>query len=384
MGRLVYQSRSKHNAHIHWRELNWAMVVLISTLSLIGVALLFSAAKGNMEPWADRHLTRFLFMLPVMLLIAMVDIQFWMRSAYWLYAAGVVMLIIVELIGAFGKGAQRWVSVGGMNFQPSEFMKVVLVLAMARYYHFVHASEVNRPMVLLPPLLMIAVPAVLILHQPNLGTATIVCLTGVSVMFLAGLAWRYIIVAGVAGLSALPVIWALMHDYQRRRVFTFLDPESDPLGAGYNIMQSKIAIGSGGLFGKGFLEGSQGQLNFLPEKQTDFIFTMLNEEFGMLGGVVILSLYVILMMLSFRTARHSHSQFGRLVSGGISTVLFIHLFINCAMVMGLIPVVGVPLPFLSYGGSVLMAIMVGYGFVLNAYAYRNVSTFRGIRAGDLF
>ena len=361
------------------RDLNWPITILVCTLCMIGVAVLFSAANGEMDPWASRHLTRFLFMLPVMILIALVDIQFWVRMAYWIYAGGVGLLIVVELVGIFGKGAQRWVSVGGTSFQPSEFMKVALVIALARYYHFVHAGEVNRPLVLAVPLMMIAVPAVLILHQPNLGTATIVCLTGAAVMFLAGLSWYYIIAAGVAGLSAIPVIWSLMHDYQKKRVFTFLDPESDPLGAGYNIMQSKIAIGSGGVFGKGFLQGSQGQLSFLPEKQTDFIFTMLTEEFGMMGGFFILFLYSALIFLGFRVALNSHSQFGRLVSGGISTVLFIHLFINCAMVMGLIPVVGVPLPFLSYGGSVLMAMMVGYGFVLNAHVYRNTGTFRGVR-----
>ena len=360
-------------------DFHWPMMFLVCTLCAIGVALLYSAARGEMEPWASRHLTRFLFMIPVMILIALVDIQFWVRIAYWIYASGVLLLIVVEILGHLGKGAQRWVSVGGTSFQPSEFMKVALVLALARYYHFVHISEVNRPMVLGVPLLMIAIPAVLILHEPNLGTATIVCLAGVSVMFLAGLSWRYIAAAGATVLSAIPVIWHMMHDYQKQRVFTFLNPESDPLGGGYNIMQSKIAIGSGGFFGKGFLQGSQGQLSFLPEKQTDFIFTMLTEEFGMMGGLFILMLYSLLIFMGFRIALNSQTQFGRLVSGGISTVLFIHLFINCAMVMGLIPVVGVPLPFLSYGGSVLMAMMVGYGFVLNAHVYRNLSAFRGVR-----
>ena len=369
-----------YSSRLH--EIHWPVFFLVCILCTIGVAVLYSAARGEMDPWASRHLTRFLFMIPVMILIAMVDIQFWVRTAYWIYASGIFLLIIVEVLGHLGKGAQRWVSVGGTSFQPSEFMKVALVLAMARYYHFVHISEVNRPIVLGVPILMMAIPAVLILHQPNLGTATIVCLSGVSVMFLAGLSWRYIIAAGAAVLSAIPVIWHLMHDYQKQRVFTFLSPESDPLGAGYNIMQSKIAIGSGGLFGKGFLEGSQGQLSFLPEKQTDFIFTMLTEEFGMMGGLGILFLYGLLIFMGFRIAASSHNQFGRLVSGGISTVLFIHLFINCAMVMGLIPVVGVPLPFLSYGGSVLMAMMVGYGFVLNAYVYRNIAAFRGVR--DIF
>ena len=372
--RRVNHSYTNRLANIHW-----PITILVCTLCAIGVAVLYSAARGNMDPWAGRHLTRFLFMIPVMILIALVDIQIWVRCAYWIYASGVVLLIIVELVGIFGKGAQRWVSVGGTSFQPSEFMKIALVLAMARYYHFVHLSEVNRPIVLGVPLMMMAIPAVLILHQPNLGTATITCLAGVSIMFLAGLSWRYITVAGVAVLSAIPVIWTMMHDYQKQRVFTFLNPESDPLGAGYNIMQSKIAIGSGGFFGKGYLQGSQGQLSFLPEKQTDFIFTMLTEEFGMAGGLGILILYGVLIAMGFRVALSSQNHFGRLVAGGISTVLFIHLFINCAMVMGLIPVVGVPLPFLSYGGSVLMSMMIGYGFVLNAYVYRNISVFRGVR-----
>jgi rod shape determining protein RodA len=372
--RRVNHSYTNRLANIHW-----PITIVVCVLCAIGFAVLYSAARGNMDPWAGRHLTRFLFMIPVMILIALIDIQFWVRTAYWIYGSGVLLLIIVELIGVFGKGAQRWVSVGGTSIQPSEFMKIALVLALARYYHFVHISEVNRPIVLAAPLLLIAIPAALILHQPNLGTATITCLTGAAIMFLAGLSWRYITVAGVAVVSAIPVIWAGMHDYQKQRVFTFLSPESDPLGAGYNIMQSKIAIGSGGFFGKGFLEGSQGQLSFLPEKQTDFIFTMLTEEFGMVGGLGILILYSVLIFMGFRVALSSHNQFGRLVAGGISTVLFIHLFINCAMVMGLIPVVGVPLPFLSYGGSVLMAMMIGYGFVLNAYVYRNIGVFRGVR-----
>lgn len=371
--------RSHSTSRPGLRDLNFPILILVCILCCIGVAVLYSAARGQMEPWAIRHLTRFLFMVPVMVFIALVDMQFWVRTAYWIYAFGIALLIVVAMIGFLGKGAQRWVSIGGTSFQPSEFMKVALILALARYYHFVHFGEVNRPLILGVPLMMIAIPAVLILHEPNLGTATILTLGGIVVMFLAGLSWRYITAAGIAVLSAIPVIWSMMHDYQKQRVTTFLHPESDPLGAGYNIMQSKIAIGSGGFFGKGFLQGSQGQLSFLPEKQTDFIFTMVAEEFGMLGGLIVLGLFTTLIIFGFRVARSSHSQFGRLVSGGISAVLSVHLFINCAMVMGLIPVVGVPLPFLSYGGSVLMAMMIGYGFVLNAYVHRNLGTFRGVR-----
>lgn len=361
------------------RELYWPLVGLIVLLNLIGIAMLYSAAKGNMDPWASRQMARFLVMVPVMVIIALVDIQFWVRIAYWLYGFGVVLLVVVEIMGFVGMGAQRWVNVGGMNFQPSEYMKVALVLALARYYHFVHGNEINRLMVMAPVALLMLVPAALILKQPNLGTASILLMTGAGVMFLAGITWKLFAVGIVGAVSSVPLIWHFLHDYQKRRVYTFLDPESDPLGAGYNIMQSKIAIGSGEFFGKGFLEGSQSQLNFLPEKQTDFIFTMLAEEFGMMGGVTILFFYALLIFMGFRIALVCRNQFGRLVAGGVSAVMFIHLFINVAMVMGLIPVVGVPLPFLSYGGSVLIAMMVGYGFVLNAYVYRDVTTFRGVR-----
>lgn len=361
------------------RELHWPLVFIVVLLNLIGIAILYSAAEGNMDPWASRQLARFLMMVPVMLIIALVDIQFWVRVSYWLYGFGIFLLLIVAVVGVMGMGAQRWVNVGGMNFQPSEYMKVVLVLALARYYHFVHANDVSRPMVMAPVFLLMLIPAAFILKQPNLGTATILLLTGAGVMFLAGVTWKLFAAGIVGAVSAAPVLWHFLHDYQKRRVYTFLDPESDPLGAGYNIMQSKIAIGSGGFFGKGFLEGSQSQLNFLPEKQTDFIFTMFAEEFGMMGGVFILLLFALTIAIGFRIAIASRNQFGRLVAGGISTVMFIHLFINVAMVMGLIPVVGVPLPFLSYGGSVLIAMMIGYGFVLNAYVYRDVTQFRGVR-----
>lgn len=361
------------------RELYWPMVGLVVLLNLIGIVMLYSASQGSMDPWASRQLARFVLLIPVMVIIALVDIQFWVRIAYWLYGFGVLLLVVVEIMGFVGMGAQRWVNIGGFTFQPSEYMKVALVLALARYYHFVHANEINRPIVLLPVALLMLVPAALILKQPNLGTASILIMTGAGVMFLAGITWK-LFAAGIVGVvSAVPVVWHFLHDYQKRRVDTFLDPASDPLGAGYNIMQSKIAIGSGQFFGKGFLEGSQSQLNFLPEKQTDFIFTMLCEEFGMVGGVSILALYALLILMGYRVALASRNQFGRLVAGGISVVMFIHLFINVAMVMGLIPVVGVPLPFLSYGGSVLIAMMIGYGFVLNAYIYRDITTFRGVR-----
>lgn len=361
------------------RELHWPLVFIVLLLNIIGIAILYSAAEGSMDPWASRQAARFLMMVPVMLIIALVDIQFWVRVSYWLYGMGLFLLLIVAVVGVMGMGAQRWVNVGGVNFQPSEYMKVALVLALARYYHFVHANEVSRPMVMGPVFLLMLIPAAFILKQPNLGTATILILTGAGVMFLAGVTWKLFAAGIVGGVSALPVVWHFLHDYQKRRVYTFLDPESDPLGAGYNIMQSKIAIGSGGFFGKGFLEGSQSQLNFLPEKQTDFIFTMFAEEFGMVGGIFILLLFALTIAIGFRIAIASRNQFGRLVAGGISTVMFIHLFINVAMVMGLIPVVGVPLPFLSYGGSVLIAMMIGYGFVLNAYVYRDVTQFRGVR-----
>ncbi len=359
-------------------QLNPVVLALVCALSLVGVLMMFSAAGGHLEPWASRQMIRFAVGFVLMIIIAFIPIQFWQRYAYFIYAGGVGMLLVVEVAGFIGMGAQRWVQVGSVNLQPSELMKLGLILALARYYHFAPPENVNRPLWLLIPLLMIGVPAALILHQPNLGTATVLTLMGLSIVFISGLSWRYIVPVVLAGLASLPVLWNLLHDYQKQRVLTFLDPEQDPLGAGYNIIQSTIAIGSGGFFGKGYMDGSQGQLDFLPEKQTDFIFTMISEEFGFVGSLLVLAMYFGLVWMALAIGNRARSHFASCVAVGIGVVLFLHVTINTAMVMGMVPVVGLPLPLISYGGSMQIAMMLGIGLLLNAYVHRDTPLRRGV------
>lgn len=354
-------------------QVNWLIVSLIVILGCLGIAMLYSAAGGSFDPWANRHAARFGVAFIGMLIVAVLPNQLLMRYAYLFYFLCLVLLVVVELAGTMGMGAQRWISVGGLTLQPSEVMKLALVLALARYYHGLLQEDTNRIVLMLPPLALIGLPVVLILLQPNLGTATITAAIGVSLLFAAGLYWRYFIGVAVAVLAAVPLAWQfLLHDYQKRRVETFLNPEDDPLGAGYNIMQSKIAIGSGGVFGKGFMEGSQSQLDFLPEKHTDFIFTMIAEEFGFVGAGTVIGLYILLILLGLATAMRSRSRFGALVAVGVSVMLLLHVTINIGMVMGLLPVVGVPLPLLSYGGTMIFAMMFGFGLLLNSYVHRDV------------
>lgn len=353
-------------------QLNWGLVLLLALLAGIGAAMLYSAAGAQWDPWASRHLIRFGIGLVLMLSVAVTDIRFWMRYAYAFYLLALTLLIAVEAMGVVGMGAQRWINLGVIQLQPSEVMKIALVLALARYFHGATLEEIARPSFLLMPVLLIAAPVGLVVRQPDLGTAIMLALTAGVILFMAGVrAWKFAVVTGVV-LAALPLAWSQLHGYQKRRIMTFLDPESDPLGAGYHIMQSKIALGSGGVFGKGFLGGTQGHLNFLPEKQTDFIFTMLAEEFGMAGGLTLLGIYILVIIYGFAIALRTRNQFGRLVAIGITGTFFFYVFINIAMVMGLVPVVGVPLPLLSYGGTAMLSLMIGFGFVLCAYVHRDI------------
>lgn len=334
--------------------------------------MMVSAAGGHFSPWAFRQLEHGLAASVLMFILAYVPSAFLLRYAYVVYALCLLLLIAVEMAGFIGLGAKRWVDIGGVNLQPSELMKLAVIMALARYFHSVPTQDVNRPLMLLPPALLILVPAAFILRQPNLGTATILISVGATLCFLAGIKGRYFLVLGALVLLAAPVLWHFLHDYQKQRVMTFLHPQDDPLGAGYNIMQSMIAIGSGGFLGKGFLHGSQGQLNFLPEKHTDFIFTMLAEEFGFLGCCVVLALYVALVGYGVAIGLRCRHLFGSLLSMGVAAMLFVHVVINVAMVMGLIPVVGVPLPLLSYGGSIMISMLMGFGLMQNAYIGRDL------------
>ncbi|MEQ5774967.1 rod shape-determining protein RodA [Thalassospira sp. NFXS8] len=352
--------------------MNWTLVLLLSILSGIGFAMLYSAANGSLQPWAERQMMRFAAGLTLMILIALTDIRIWLRMSYAAYVISLILLVGVEIKGDIGMGAQRWINLGFFQLQPSELMKISLVLSLARYFHGLTIEETGRIPLLIPPLLMVLAPAALVLRQPDLGTALLLVAGGGVIFWLAGVRmWKFALVLGGA-LAAIPIGWQFLRDYQKNRVLTFLNPENDPLGAGYHITQSKIALGSGGLFGKGFMLGSQSHLNFLPEKQTDFIFTMLGEEFGLVGGIALLLLYTLVIVYGYVIALRCANQFGRLVAIGVTTTFFLYVFINIAMVMGLIPVVGVPLPLVSYGGTVMMTILVSFGLLMSISIHRDV------------
>jgi len=359
-----------------WRDkiwqINWSLIAVLSAIASVGFLTLYSAAQGSVEPWAIKSMVRFGMGLTILITVALIDIRFWMRHAYIFYLVSVVLLVAVDIRGTIGMGAQRWIDLGFIQIQPSEIMKIALILTLARYFHGASLQDVGRPLFLIPPLIMVLAPVGLVMKQPDLGTAMMLLMTAGAIFFMAGVRlWKFgILIAGGAG--AIPVAWQFLHDYQKKRVLIFLNPDQDPLGAGYHITQSKIALGSGGIFGKGYMMGTQSRLNFLPEKQTDFIFTMFGEEWGLAGGLFLLGLYSMLTMLGYAIALRCRSQFGRLVALGMTTTFFLYFFINTAMVMGLVPVVGVPLPLISYGGTAMLSLLFGWGLVMSAYIHRDV------------
>ncbi len=355
-------------------QVTWGLVVLLVLTACVGFAMMYSAANGSYDPWAWRQMVRFSVGVAMMLAIALVDIRLWLRSAYTIYAVALVLLVLVEIMGITGSGAQRWVDLWLFQLQPSEVMKIALIMALARYFHGLTLDEARRPSALLVPLFLMLAPAALVLRQPDLGTALLLLISGTALLFVAGVRVWVFASTIAAGLAAIPVGWQFLHDYQKQRIFTFINPERDPLGAGYHILQSKIALGSGGVGGKGFLAGSQSHLNFLPEKQTDFVFTMLAEEFGLVGGLVLIGLYALILIYGIAISMRSTSHFGRLLGMGLTTTFFVYVFINIAMVTGLVPVVGVPLPLVSYGGTSMMTILIGFGLIMGVYVHRDVAT----------
>jgi rod shape determining protein RodA len=361
-----------------WR-LSWGLVLLISMVTCFGIAVLYSAADGSMQPWAGKHAVRFAIALIPMLGAALLGVRNWYRVAYWAYAITLLLVVAVDLRGFVGMGAQRWIDLGIIQLQPSELMNVALVLALARYFHHLDKEKLIQICYLILPSLMILLPTALVLKQPDLGTAIMLLMGGAVLFFLAGLRLRVFGVIAIGAVATIPIVWRFLRDYQKSRIYTFLDPDSDPLGAGYHILQSKIALGSGGLFGKGFLLGTQSHLSFLPEKQTDFIFTTLAEEFGLIGGLGLLCLYTAIIVYGFAFALRSRNHFARLLGLGIITNFFFYVFINTAMVMGLIPVVGVPLPLISFGGTAMLSVMFGFGLLMSVGVDRDV---RLNRAGE--
>lgn len=352
-------------------KLNWWLIFLIICVLSVGVASLYSAAGGDMGKWASRHLMRFAIGCIGMVIVALMDIRWWYRLTWPIYFVGMAMLIFVELKGHVGMGAQRWINLGFMQLQPSELMKIAVVMALARHFHGATPEQARRLSFLIIPAIIIAAPVCLVLLQPDLGTSLMIIMAGAGVVFMAGApVWLYI--AGIVLVAvSIPIAWQFLHSYQKARVMTFLDPESDPLGAGYHITQSKIAIGSGGVEGKGFLQGTQSHLNFLPEKQTDFIFTLWVEEWGLFGGLGLLAVFLLIFVAGLSTALRCKHQFGKYLALGLSVNFSLYVFINISMVMGLIPVVGAPLPLVSYGGTSMLAALIGFGLIMSCGIYRH-------------
>jgi rod shape determining protein RodA len=354
-------------------ELDWRLVALLCLVAFAGTAMLYSIAGGDWQPWAIKHAIRFGLLLVVMLGLAMLHPKWWFRAAYPLYGVLLVLVLMIEFtpLGYVAGGARNWLNLGFIRIQPAEFMKLGLVLALARWYHSHTAQEARWSWKLLIPAGMIGLPFILVAKQPDLGSAMIIGLTGGAIMVVAGLSWRVIAAGAVAAAAIIPpFVMFGMKEYQRNRVLTFLSPESDPSGTGYNIIQSKIALGSGGVLGKGYGLGSQSQLEFLPERHTDFIFSTVAEEFGFVGSFGLLACYIAIILISLRIASLAHSHFGRVAAAGMTAFFALFVLINGAMVMGLAPVVGVPMPLLSYGGSSMMTVMIGFGLILSTRVHR--------------
>ncbi len=359
-------------------EINWLLPTLILLVGCVGVAMIYSATGAQWNLGAKQHLIRLLVGMGLMLVIAMIDIRVWFTLAYPAYLAALVLLIGVEFFGVTVNGSQRWLDVLVVRIQPSEFMKMAIVLALARFYHDLPAWRVSKPVGIIGGVLIIALPVMLILRQPDLGTSLLLAATGVTLIFLAGINWRIISTAVVATIIAVPIAFMYgLKDYQRARILTFFDPERDPTGASYHIIQSKIALGSGGVNGKGFMEGTQASLKYVPENRTDFIFTVIGEEFGLMGGLGTMFLYIIILGFCFGLAVQCRHVFSRLLILGLTTTFALYVFINMAMVMGLAPVVGVPLPLISYGGTVMMTVLAGFGMMLSAHLHRDIELPRG-------
>ena len=352
-------------------QVNWLFVALLCLLAGVGYVALYSAGGGP-EPYANKHIIRFGFALVMMICISLVDIRWIARLSWPTYAFATGLLVLVLRMGHVGKGAQRWIELGGLQLQPSELAKIGLVMALAAWFHRATWERMANPLFLLPPAVAVVVPVALILKEPNLGTAVITGLVGAAVFFAAGVRWWKMALAIVPIPFAAQFVYGQLHDYQRARITTFLNPESDPLGAGYNILQSKIGLGSGGMWGRGFLQGTQAHLSFLPEKQTDFIFTTLAEEFGYVGSLAIMALLLCIVMGSLLIALRCRHQYGRLLAMGIGFNFFMYVFVNLAMVMGAIPVGGVPLPLVSHGGSAMLTTMFGFGLLMSVHVHRDV------------
>ena len=367
-----YQIKTSQSFFDKVREINLALVCLLVITFFFGLLSLYSVADANFDPWARNHLIRFIVSSVLFLVICLVDIKIILKLAYPLFFLNIFALVLIIFIGTETYGATRWIRIAGISLQPSEFIKVSLILCLAKYYHSIPIIEASKISRMIIPAIITLIPVALVIVQPDLGTAIIILIGAGSIFWIVGINYKYFIGTFLLLCASIPVGWQYLHNYQKERVFTFFNPERDPLGNGYHIMQSKIALGSGGFSGKGFLEGTQSHLDFLPEMHTDFIFTMYGEEFGFIGTFLLLIIYLSIILVSFNLAVKSRSSFGKYVSCGLIFLFFSHVFINIGMVMGLLPVVGVPLPLISYGGSSMLATMIGFGLIMNCYINRDI------------
>ena len=347
------------------KNLNYLLIFLITLICLIGVAGLYSAAGGSYYPWASRHLIRFFVLLIFVIFISLIDIKLIYKYSYFIFILSICLLLSVEIIGVFGKGATRWINVFGFSLQPSELVKISIIIALSKYYHNLKFENVKNIFNLIIPFFILFIPFVFVAIQPDLGTALSILILGIFILFASGIRiWKFIL-GGTLIIVCIPLLLNFLKPYQKDRLISFLNPEADALGRGYQLIQSKIALGSGGFSGKGFLEGTQSYLQYLPEKQTDFIFTLIGEEFGFIGTVFIIFLFLLIITICFYISIKSNHIFGRILSIGVGTNIFIYVIMNISMVSGLMPVVGIPLPLVSYGGSAMLSIMISIGLVLN-------------------
>lgn len=353
-------------------KINYNLIITTILIFAFGIVALYSADNGSWSPWAKKQLIYFISFMPVLFAIALININFWFKTSYFLYFCSLLSLVLVGIIGHRSMGATRWINLGFMRVQPAEIMQICIILAFAKYFHNKDLVDIKKNKTLIIPIIMMIIPVILVLKQPSLGTALLLIIITATIFFCSGVQiWKFILCLSLIFLSS-PIIWKYgIKDYQKQRVLTFLNPTADPLKSGYNITQSKIAIGSGGLNGKGFLNGTQGQLEFLPEKHTDFIFTIIAEEFGFLGVSMLIVLYTVLFCILIYMTIKNQNNFGRIIIIGVFTNLFFHFFINIGMITGILPIVGMPLPLLSYGGSITSSTLISLGFVLNADINRN-------------
>jgi len=344
------------------------IVLLVTLISCFGFLLMYSAAQGHFSPWASKQMLHFAIFMPMMIAIGLTNLKFWYKTSYIFYYGALGLLLLIYLLGHTAMGATRWIELGPLKLQPSELMKICIIFALARYFHDLGEKKITIKHLIIPGVMLI-IPAFLIVKQPDLGTAIILLMIGSIIFFIVNVP-KWFFITGVSIISiALPLTWQFLYDYQKNRILNFLNPEQDKLGSGYNIIQSKIAIGSGGFFGKGFMQGSQSQLEFLPEHQTDFVFTMISEEWGFLGASLILLIFAVLIFYSYLVAFHAKSQYGRVLAMGAISMFSLHVLINVAMVMGLLPAVGIPLPLLSYGGTNMMTVLIGFGLIISVHIH---------------